>query len=290
MKFSVSALLPALIAGATALPKSTEQLAKRAAPKVYLAGDSTMAKNGGGAGTGTEGALDSLHTGLRMCSSDFYLHFMVGWGQYLGYSLDIEIVNDAIGGRSARSFTNEGRFQAIIDAVAPGDFVVIEFGHNDGGSLSTTDNGRTDCPGDGEETCISPTTGETVYTFVFYEVEAGKALQAKGANVIISSQTPDNPWESGTFTYAPSRFVGYAKTAAAAIGAAYVDHGQYVADRFEALGVTTVDSFYPNDHTHTSPEGADVVSAAFVKGVLCANDVLAAHVKNTTSSVLGSCV
>ena len=167
---------------------------------------------------------------------------------------------------------------------------MIEFGHNDGGSLSTTDNGRTDCFGDGEETCISPTTGETVYTFVFYEVEAGKALQAKGANVIMSSQTPDNPWETGTFEYTPSRFVGYAKTAANAIGASYVDHGQYVADRFEALGAAAVDAFYPNDHTHTSPEGADVVSAAFVKSVLCANDVLAAHVKNTTSSVPGSCV
>ncbi|PIL35205.1 hypothetical protein GSI_02995 [Ganoderma sinense ZZ0214-1] len=267
MKFSILALLPALISGATAAPKPAGTLAKRDAPKVYLAGDSTMAKNGGGAGTGTE-----------------------GWGQYLAYSLDIEVINDAIGGRSARSFTNEGRFQAIIDVVEPGDFVVIEFGHNDGGSLSTTDNGRTDCFGDGEETCISPTTGETVYTFVFYEVEAGKALQAKGANVIMSSQTPDNPWETGTFVYEPTRFVGYAKTAADAIGASYVDHGQYVADRFEALGATAVDAFYPNDHTHTSPEGADVVSAAFVKSVLCANDGLAAHVKNATSSVPGSCV
>ena len=124
-----------------------------------------------------------------------------------------------IRGRSARSFTNEGRFQSIIDTVAPGDFVVIEFGHNDGGSLSTTDNGRTDCAGNGKETCVSPTTGETVYTFVFFEVQAAKALQAKGANVIISSQTPNNPWEMGSFSYTPSRFVGYEKTAVKAVSA-----------------------------------------------------------------------
>lgn len=48
-----------------------------------------------------------------------------------------------------------------------------EFGHNDGGSLSTTDNGRTDCFGGGSETCISPTTGETIYTYVFYLLQAG---------------------------------------------------------------------------------------------------------------------
>ncbi len=209
---------------------------------------------------------------------------------YLPYSLNIPVVNDAIGGRSARSFTNEGRFQSIIDAVQPGDFVIIEFGHNDGGSLSSTDNGRTDCGGDGTQTCISPTTGETVYTFVFYVVQAGKAIQAKGGNVIVSSQTPDNPWEGGSFTYTPSRFVGYAKTAAKTIGAAYVDHGQYVANEFQALGLSKVTSFYPNDHTHTSPDGANVVAAAFVKSVLCANDVLAPHVKNSTASVPGSCI
>ncbi|KAI0770387.1 SGNH hydrolase [Fomes fomentarius] len=264
MKFSLLALLPALVASVNALP--AEQLEKRATPKVYLAGDSTMARNGGGAGTGTD-----------------------GWGQYLGASLDIEVVNNAIGGRSARSFTNEGRFQSIIDAVQPGDFVVIEFGHNDGGSLSTTDNGRTDCPGTGTEVCTSPTTGEKVYTFVFYEVQAGKAIQAKGGNVIISSQTPNNPWEGGSFSYSPSRFVGYAQTAAKAIGANYVDHGQYVADRFQTLGLTTVDSYFPNDHTHTSPTGADVVAAAFVKSVLCANNNLAPHVKNSTSSIPGTC-
>jgi rhamnogalacturonan acetylesterase len=48
-----------------------------------------------------------------------------------------------------------------------------EFGHNDGGSLSTTDNGRTDCFGGGSEVCISPTTGEKVYTYVYYLLQAG---------------------------------------------------------------------------------------------------------------------
>ncbi|TBU25492.1 SGNH hydrolase [Dichomitus squalens] len=265
MKLSVLVLFSVLIASATALPQPDKTIAKRATPTLYLAGDSTMAKGGGGNGT-------------------------EGWGQYLGYSMNIPVVNDAVGGTSARSYTDQGRFQSLVETVKSGDFVVIEFGHNDGGSLSTTDNGNTDCFGDGNETCISPTTGETVHTFVYYVEQAGKALQAKGANVIFSSQTPDNPWDSGTFEYTPSRFVGYAQEAAGNLSAAYVDHGQYVANRFQSLGLSIVDSFFPMDHLHTSPQGADVVSAAFVKGVLCANDVLAAHVKNTTGSVPGSCI
>jgi len=79
-----------------------------------------------------------------------------GWGQYLQYSLPTSsyvVVNKAIGGRSARSFTREGRFQEIEGLVKAGDWVVVEFGHNDGGSLTPTDNGRTDCFGDGAQTC-----------------------------------------------------------------------------------------------------------------------------------------
>lgn len=80
---------------------------------VWLCGDSTMAPGGG-------------HNGTE------------GWGQYLQYSLDesrIKVNNSAYAGRSARTFTREGRFQAIFDKVRPGDWAVIEFGHNDGRKL-----------------------------------------------------------------------------------------------------------------------------------------------------------
>ncbi|KAJ7161418.1 hypothetical protein C8R43DRAFT_334324 [Mycena crocata] len=52
------------------------------AQTVYVAGDSTMARGGGGSGTD-------------------------GWGQYLGQFLTIPVVNMAIAGRSARSYTDE---------------------------------------------------------------------------------------------------------------------------------------------------------------------------------------
>lgn len=74
-----------------------------------------------------------------------------GWGQYLHYSLKIPVVNKAFAGRSARSFTREGRFDEIGNLLKKGDFVIVEFGHNDG--ASNPDNGRSDCPGSGAETC-----------------------------------------------------------------------------------------------------------------------------------------
>jgi rhamnogalacturonan acetylesterase len=79
-----------------------------------------------------------------------------GWGQYLKYSFnpsEVYVNNSAYAGRSARSFTREGRFQAIADEINRGDWVVIEFGINDAGTLPpypTPDaKGRIDCGGVG---------------------------------------------------------------------------------------------------------------------------------------------
>ena len=109
---------------------------------------------------------------------------------------------------------------------------------------------------------------ETVQTYYAYLVNAAKLFQSKGASVIISSATPNNVWETGTYVYSANRFVGYARDAASASGSAFVDHGQYVVDAHKALGASAVDAFYPHDHTHTSPAGAKVVARAFVQGVL----------------------
>lgn len=107
------------------------------AATVRLAGDSTMAATG---------ANDGFTAGPPFCSSylDVTLTVSLGWGAHIGKYLNIAIDNAAIGGRSSRSYTREGRFTALANKVVSGDYVIIEFGHNDGGSLST-DNGRSVC-------------------------------------------------------------------------------------------------------------------------------------------------
>jgi rhamnogalacturonan acetylesterase len=186
----------------------------------------------------------------------------------------------------------ENRFAEITKLVQPGDFVVIEFGHNDGGSPNSSDNGRSDCPGTGDVTCTTK-NGTVVKTFDAYMSEAAQTFAKLGAYVIISSQTPNNPWESGTFRYAGGRFVSGAALAVknvANVNVTFVDHGQYVANAYKALGKEAVDAFYPNDHTHTSPAGADIVSKAFVKSVVCGNILLMNYVKNETSTIPGACI
>jgi rhamnogalacturonan acetylesterase len=199
------------------------------------------------------------------------LRSKTGWGDWLPYSLSLSLVNKAIGGRSARSFTVENRFAEISKLVQPGDFVVIEFGHNYGGSPKSNDNGRSDCPGTRTVTCTF-TNGTVVKTFDAYMSEAAEMFVKLGAYVVISSQTPNNPWEGGNFSYVPGRFVSGAALAVKNVGSVnvtLVDHGQYVANAFKALGKEAVDAMYPNDHTHTNAAGADVVSRAFVKSLVC---------------------
>ena len=251
---------------------------------IYMAGDSTMAKGGGGSGT------DGKSQGKSPFARYIYNALVkTGWGLHIAPFVSGTVSNQAVAGRSARSYTREQRFQAITDVLKPGDYVVIEFGHNDGGSLRT-DNGRTDCPGSGDETCTTTFNGvtETVFTFPKYLQDAAKMFQSKQAKVVISSQTPNNPWETGTFSYTPSRFVELAKLAAQRAGVDYVDHGAYVADMYKSLGKTTVDSFFPNDHTHTSSTGAEVVAQAFLKAVVCSG----ARLKEvlTTTNFPGKCL
>lgn len=58
---------------------------------------------------------------------------MTGWAQVLGeFTVDGVTVEDrAVGGRSTKSFREEGRWDRLLNDLKPGDFVVIQFGHND---------------------------------------------------------------------------------------------------------------------------------------------------------------
>lgn len=56
-----------------------------------------------------------------------------GWGMMLGgfFTEDVIVSNHALNGRSSKSFIDEGHWQDVIDKVRPGDYVFIQFGHND---------------------------------------------------------------------------------------------------------------------------------------------------------------
>jgi lysophospholipase L1-like esterase len=56
-----------------------------------------------------------------------------GWGQMLQmyFKDSVRVENYAQNGRSTKSFINEGRWDKVVAAIKPGDFVIIQFGHND---------------------------------------------------------------------------------------------------------------------------------------------------------------
>ena len=77
---------------------------------VFMIGDSTMANK-------------SLKGGAKER----------GWGMALQCYFDdfVRIDNHAVNGRSSKSFIDEGRWQTVVDKIQPGDYVFIQFGHND---------------------------------------------------------------------------------------------------------------------------------------------------------------
>ena len=82
-------------------------------PSLFLVGDSTVRN---GHGTGSDG--------------------LWGWGAPIADLFDpskINVVNRAIGGLSSHTYISAGHWDSTLEMVKPGDFVVIQFGHNDGG-------------------------------------------------------------------------------------------------------------------------------------------------------------
>ncbi|MET9354923.1 rhamnogalacturonan acetylesterase [Streptomyces sp. NPDC006617] len=56
-----------------------------------------------------------------------------GWGMALPFFLrkELRVANHAVNGRSSKSFVDEGRLDVVLGAIRPGDFLLIQFAHND---------------------------------------------------------------------------------------------------------------------------------------------------------------
>jgi rhamnogalacturonan endolyase len=220
-------------------------------PTLHLIGDSTV-RNGSGAGA------DALW----------------GWGSLVAYHFDperISIINRAIGGRSSRTFLTEGRWDEVMKEIQPGDFVMMQFGHNDGGSL-TEDRGRGSLRGNGAETqVITNKAGvvETVHTYGWYLRQYIAGAKVKGATPIVVSPIPRNRWQAGKVVREANGYGGWAKQAAEQGGAAFLDLNELVAARYEQMGEATVREmfFRPDDHTHTTLAGAKLNATLVAEGI-----------------------
>lgn len=195
-----------------------------------------------------------------------------GWGDPFVAFFDtskINVLNRARAGRSSRTFLTEGLWEKVLQDLKAGDFVLIQFGHNDGGPLDTG-RARGSLPGLGEETkeVTKPDgTKEVVRTFGWYNRRFIADVKAKGATPIILSLTVRNIWKDGRVERGSGRFRQWAEELARAEGVRFVDVTNIIADQYEALGEEKVKPLFGPDHTHTSPAGADFNAAAVVAGL-----------------------
>lgn len=189
---------------------------------------------------------------------------MRGWGQDLGefFNSDkINVVNHAIGGRSSRTFQYEGRWDKVLSELKKGDFVIIQFGHNDVGKYN--DPAAKDRPAlhsEGDETAeVTRLDGktETVHSFGWYLRKYGNDAKAKGATVIFCSMVPHKDWGDGKIIRKESEtFVKWTANAAKDSGAYFINLNEMVALEFEKLGQEKVELFFADKRTHSTPAGA----------------------------------
>lgn len=207
----------------------------------------------------------------------------LGWGDHFAQSFDttrINVANRARAGRSSRTFINEGSWDRVLAEMKPGDFVLIQMGHNDGGSLDGP-KARGSLKGLGDETkdiTLPDGHTETVHTYGWYMRKYIADTRAKKATPILLSLTIRNIWKDGKI----ERDMGYdaeLKQLAAEQHVAYVDMATVEADRLEATGQEKTALLFPKDHTHTSAEGAELNAQSVAIALRSAHSPLAAYLK-----------
>ena len=230
-------------------------------PTLFLIGDSTV-RNGRGTGANNQW----------------------GWGDYLGKYFDpdkINIVNRAIGGTSSRSYLTGGQWQCVLNMMKPGDFVMMQFGHNDGGSPS---GGRATLKGIGDETVTvsNPTNNqsEVVHTYGWYLEKYITDTRTNGATPIVCSLIPRKIWRDGKIVRNQDTYAGWAEQAAKAENAPFVDLNELIAERYDALGPEKVEPLFGDPHTHTTAAGADLNAQCVIAGLKAlADDPLAGFLR-----------
>ena len=226
---------------------AVEKISNAALPTFHIIGDSTVRSGGGGAG-------------------------LWGWGERIAPFFDtnkVNVVNHAIGGRSARTFYTDGHWEKTITSIKPDDFLIAQFGHNDQGRIGDPAmKGRPDGKGIGDETVEDTKpdgTKQLVHTFGWYMAKYVTDAKAKGATVILCSPIPHKQrWETGRDFEA---LAGWDKEVAQKNGALYFDLTMVITDAYKKEGAEKVATFFADKGTHTSDSGAQFNAAHVIAGL-----------------------
>ena len=198
-----------------------------------------------------------------------------GWGQELAQFFDltkINVVNRAIGGRSSRTFQYEGRWDKVLSELKKGDFVILQFGHNDVGQYDDPKaKDRPSLHSEGEETAEATRLDgkkEIVHSFGWYMRKYGNDVRERGAAMIFCSMVPHKDWDGGRIVRKErEKWVTWTANAAVATHAAYIDLNEIVALEFEKLGPDKVAPLFGDARTHSTQAGALLNAQMVVAGI-----------------------
>jgi len=205
-----------------------------------------------------------------------------GWGQALPQFFDsgVTVENHAVNGRSTKSFIAEGRWDSVRTRLRPGDYVFIEFGHND---EKIEDSTRYTNPYTGYHRNLARFVTET---------------RARGATPVVFSPIVRRHFNAhGVLEDTHGAYPWVARETARDLGAPFVDLLQLTEDLVlragpegsKALYVYTTEGQFPAfpqaraDDTHLSPRGAAEVARLAAQAVqqlrgTAGVGLLAAHV------------
>lgn len=194
---------------------------------------------------------------------------MAGWGQMIGWSFasgTVTVANRAIGGRSTRSFIEEGRWNTVRGELGTGDFLLIQFGHNDRGTV--------------------PERHADTSQYRRYLTQYVDEARAKGAVPILVSPMNMNAWNGTTLRRVFTEGANDYRTAMLRVVEArkvpFIDLEKKSADLFQSLGQEYISRFlfmtllageypnYPNglkDGTHFQDMGALEMARLVAEGL-----------------------
>lgn len=212
---------------------------------------------------------------------------MWGWGSQAGRIFDsqkITWINCAQAGRSCRTYLREGRWEKVYNDLQKGDFVLIQFGHNDIGELHRGKH-RGEIPGTADTSCVSRVIlndeayNEVVYSFGWYLKKMIDDCRQKGATPILVSLTPRNEWPGGKIERRNDSYGLWYREVAKETGCTFVDLHNITADALDGIGEESAKRYYNHDHTHTSLAGARLNALGIAIGLRESGSELAKYLQ-----------
>lgn len=230
-------------------PKTVKVDRKNGRPVVFLTGDSTVKNE------------DKKKDGMWGWGSQAYTVFD---------STKCTVVNCAKAGRSTRTYLNEGRWDEVYNSIRPGDYVLIQFGHNDIGDIDKNKERGTIATAD--DTChvyklASNGQYKVIYSFGWYLKKFIGDVKEKGCIPVLVSLTPRNEWPGGKVERRNDSYGKWYRDVVEATGVDFIDLHNITADALDKMGRKKAAKMFCHDHTHSSLKGAQLNAKGIAEGV-----------------------